>query len=71
MSATILKRSFILDKAGKKSELADPNPDFTPEEVLKYYSVMHPELTNSSVFGPEVKENKLEFSFKTSVGTKG
>ena len=71
MSAVILERKFKLDKAGKTIDLADPNPNFTPDEVLKYYSNAYPELTNSGVSGPEVKSNHLEFTFKTSIGTKG
>lgn len=70
----LLKREFIMDKSGSKgTSLPDPNPDFSPEEVLKHYIPVHPKLSNANVSGPEIDEarNKLVYSFNTSVGSKG
>lgn len=66
-----LKRVFKFSSGKKDIELADPNPEFSPEEVLKHYMNAYPELTNSNVMGPEVGSGKLVFTFKSSVGTKG
>lgn len=72
LQVTNLKRSFTLNKDGKKEiELTDPNGDMTPEEVMKFYSGTYPELTNATVAGPKVEGNKATYSFKTTVGTKG
>lgn len=62
-----LKRKFVLDE----QTLADPNPDFSTDEVLGFYSVKHPELTTATVTGPEVKGDEAIYTFKTTVGTKG
>ena len=51
--------------------LQDPGEEMSKEDVLDFYSVQYPELTNSHVTGPTVIEDKLQFVFSTSVGTKG
>jgi PRTRC genetic system protein C len=66
-----LKRKFTIKKGGKDVDLADPNPEMTPQDVIKFYSSEYPELTNSTVEGPKVEGGKAVYSFKTSVGTKG
>ena len=66
-----LKRKFTIKKGGKDIELADPNPDMSPQEVIKFYSSEYPELTNASVSGPKVESGKAMYNFNTSVGTKG
>jgi PRTRC genetic system protein C len=52
-------------------ELADIDPVKSADQVLDFYSGQYPELTNASVTGPEVVNDKLEYKFSTSVGTKG
>ncbi len=62
-----LKRVFKI----KDNELSDPNIDFTPDEVMNFYSNTYPELTTSTVHGPEIKGDTAIYEFKTTVGTKG
>lgn len=52
-------------------ELTDPNPKMQPIEVLKYYSNLYPELTNSGVSGPRFENDQAVYEFKISIGTKG
>lgn len=52
-------------------ELEDPSNTMSKEEVLDFYSAQYPELTNSSVSGPSIVNDKAVFEFSTSVGTKG
>jgi PRTRC genetic system protein C len=52
-------------------ELVDPGVEMTKEEVLDFYSNQYPELTNASVTGPKIENDKQAFIFSTSVGTKG
>jgi PRTRC genetic system protein C len=66
-----LKRKFTLKKGNKDIDLADPNPEMTPQEVIKFYSSEYPELTNASVSGPKVEGTKAVYSFNATVGTKG
>lgn len=67
LSVQGLTRVFKHDK----NTLDDPNPDFTIDEVMGFYSVRYPELTTASVSGPEVDGDKAIYEFKTVVGTKG
>lgn len=53
------------------SGLFNINPAEAPEIVMSYYSNMYPELTTASVHGPEIKEDKAVYEFKTTIGTKG
>lgn len=71
LEVTSLKREFKFDKDGTKVTLPDPNPDFTVEEVLRYYSVQYPELTTAAVVGPKVDKDKAVYEIQESVGTKG
>jgi len=60
-----------MKKNGKDINLDDPNPEFTADEVLEFYSNVHPELTTYTVAGPELKNDEQHYTFKTTVGTKG
>ena len=44
---------------------------FSPTEVRDVYSATYPELASAEVTGPEQKGDKLVFTFKRAVGTKG
>lgn len=67
LSINNLKRVFKL----KGKTLPDPNPTFTPDEVMAFYSNQHPELVTSNVFGPTIEGDAAVYEFKTTVGTKG
>lgn len=67
-----IERVFVLE--GFKSapqKLADPNPDYEPTEVMKYYSGLYPELITAHVKGPDISEKALTYTISRSVGTKG
>ena len=67
MEALELKRVF---KHGDII-LEDPNSSISKDDVLDFYSNQYPELTNAHVTGPTVIDDKLQYEFSTSVGTKG
>ena len=71
MKTTTLQRVFTFKKDGNEVKLDDPNPNFTPDEVMTFYANSYPELTNSTVGDVEVKGDKAHYAFKTTVGTKG
>lgn len=58
-------------KIGTTVRLSDPNPDFSTNEVLQFYSGQYPELTTATLDGPKTDGNKAVYSVKTTVGTKG
>lgn len=66
-----LPRKFILSRNNKEIELADPNENFSPDEVMAFYSNNYPELATSTIEGPKYSDDGLEYRFKTTVGTKG
>jgi PRTRC genetic system protein C len=55
----------------KDKTLKDPDETLSTNEILDFYSNQYPELNNAKVSGPVVKDDKLEYEFSTSVGTKG
>ncbi len=67
LTVTAVERIFKYDN----KVLSDPNPDLTPEEVLAFYANSYPELTTSNVHGEFTDEGIMEYSFKTTIGTKG
>lgn len=71
LEVTNLKREFKFKKDGTPVTLPDPNPEFTVEEVLQFYSGQYPELTTATLEGPKVEGKSAVYSVKTTVGTKG
>ena len=71
LDVTKLTRIFKFKKDGKQVELKDPNREFTPEEVLSFYSGQHSELTTATIDGPKIEGDNAVYEFKTTVGTKG
>lgn len=67
-----IKRVFRITKKGSPTiTLEDPNPNFTPEEVLNFYSGTYPELTTSNVAPMKMENDEAVFEFVTTVGNKG
>jgi len=66
-----LTREFKFKKDGTPVTLPDPNPEFSVEEVMQFYSGQYPELTTATLDGPKVEGKTAVYSVKTTVGTKG
>ncbi len=66
-----LKRVFKFDKNGTVVTLPDPNPDFTVDEVLRFYSPQYPELTTAFIEGPKTDGDTAVYTVNETVGTKG
>lgn len=64
-------RKFVLKKNGQSIPLNDPDPRFSPESVMSFYSTMYPELTVSTLYGPLITGEGIEYEFRTTVGVKG
>lgn len=52
-------------------KLVDPLPTSDPDKIKSFYSALYPEITSAVVEGPEYRGNKMVYTFKRSVGTKG
>jgi PRTRC genetic system protein C len=71
LEVTNLTRSFQFKKDGTLVTLPDPNPEFTFQEVMQFYSSQYPELTTATFDGPKINGSNAVYSVKTTVGTKG
>ncbi len=66
-----LQRIFKMKKNSTEMELADPDSNMSPSEVMDFYSMTYPELTTATVHGPEWENDRTVYRFKTTIGTKG
>ena len=71
LSVTTLDRVFKFQNGNEEMVLADPNPEMTPDEVMEFYSANYTELTTATVHGPKIKDDRIIYHFKTTIGTKG
>jgi PRTRC genetic system protein C len=62
-----LQRSFAYNGIA----LPDPGSELSPEQVRDVYSATYPEITTASIEGPEQKGDRLLYTFRRAVGTKG
>lgn len=67
MDISKLTREFVFGDI----RLPDPNPKYTVERVLSFYTEDYPELVNATVSEPNVSDETLTYEFKVKVGTKG
>lgn len=66
-----LTRVFYLSKGNTELELGDPDESMSLNEVMDFYSMTYPELTTATVHGPEIKNDRAVYQFKTTIGVKG
>ena len=71
LDVNTMKRVFSFQKNGKTIELSDIESNMPPDEVLAFYANTYPELTTATVQGPEIKNDEVVYTFKTTIGTKG
>lgn len=67
LEVTGIERVFMY----KDTILSDPDNNLSPEEVLTFYSNTYPELTTSNVHGELNERGIMEYTFRTTIGTKG
>ena len=65
-----LKRKFIVKKNGNPIEIDDPNPNFTLAEVQKFLAITYPEIINTMIDGPEIKNEVQLYTFDTAKAIK-
>ncbi len=69
--ATQLPRIFTLIDKGQEIKLADPNPRWSPQAVLNFYSANYPILTTAKISAPVIKDDAVQYRFEAVIGTKG
>ncbi len=67
-----MQRKFLVTIGKEEKDLPDIGDDKTPEEVIKFYSDLYPELTNMTIEGPTIgKDGIAVYKTKAAMGTKG
>jgi PRTRC genetic system protein C len=69
LNITTAVRVFVIEETGV--EIPDPDPKLSLENVMALYSGMYPELTTATIHGPEYRDDKVVYRFKSVIGTKG
>lgn len=69
--ATQLERVFILTDKGQEIKLTDPEPKWSIQAVLNFYSNTYPILTTAKVSAPVIKDDTVQYRFESTIGTKG
>lgn len=69
--ATQLDRVFILTDKGQEIKLTDPEPKWSVQAVLNFYSNTYPMLTTAKISAPLIKEDTVQYRFESAIGTKG
>ena len=69
--ATQLDRVFILTDKGQEIKLTDPEPKWSVQAVLNFYSNTYPILTTAKISAPLIKEDTVQYRFESAIGTKG
>lgn len=68
---TIIVQKLLRSFAYNGIALPDPGSELSPEQVRDVYSATYPEITTASIEGPEQKGERLVYTFRRAVGTKG
>lgn len=69
--ATKLDREFILQQNGQDIILTDPEPKWSVDAVLNFYSNTYPVLTTAKIAAPRINDDKMQYRFESVMGTKG
>ncbi|PIF45359.1 PRTRC genetic system protein C [Chryseobacterium sp. 52] len=69
--ATALERIFIVNDNGQEITLTDPEPNWSAETVLNFFSGKYPILTTATISKPKIKDDRVEIRFESVMGTKG
>jgi PRTRC genetic system protein C len=69
--ATQLERVFVFKDKDKEQTLSDPEPKWSVQAVLNFYSNTYPILTTAKVSAPVIKNDTIQYRFESVIGTKG
>lgn len=71
MLIATLTRVFILKEKDREITLNDPEPKWSVQAVLNFYSNNYPVLTTAKISQPKIKDDTIQYYFETVIGTKG
>ncbi|MEN9907987.1 MAG: hypothetical protein RLZZ540_1136 [Bacteroidota bacterium] len=69
--ATQLERVFFFSDKGQEIKLTDPEPKWSVQAVLNFYSNTYPILTTAKISAAVIKDDTVQYRFESAIGTKG
>ncbi len=69
--ATQLERVFIFKDKEREITLTDPEPKWSTQAVLNFYSNTYPILTTAKISAPIIRDDTIQYRFESVIGTKG
>jgi len=66
-----LDRVFLLKENGTDIRLTDPEPSWSVEAVMNFYSNTYPILTTAKISAPRIEDDTVQYRFESVMGTKG
>ncbi|MFA9193410.1 PRTRC system protein C [Flavobacterium sp. FBOR7N2.3] len=69
--ATQLERVFLFNDKGQEIKLTDPEPKWSVQAVLNFYSNTYPILTTAKISTHVIKDDMVQYRFESAIGTKG
>ncbi len=69
--ATQLERVFLLSENGQEIRLSDPEPKWSVQAVLNFYSNTYPILTTAKISAPVIRDDMVQYRFESVMGVKG
>lgn len=69
--ATTLPRVFVIKEKEQEIRLDDPEPKWSVQAVLNFYSNNYPVLTTAKISRPKIMDDTVLYRFETVIGTKG
>ena len=69
--ATALERIFLFEDKGQQIKLTDPEPKWSVQAVMNFYSNNYPILTTAKISAPQIKDDTIQYRFESVMGTKG
>jgi PRTRC genetic system protein C len=66
-----LERVFLMEDKQQTITLSDPESTFSPEAVLNFYANTYPILTTATIKGPQIADDTIQYTFVSTMGTKG
>lgn len=66
-----IERRFVMKKDGKDIILKEVDPTWSVDEIMTFYSHVHPELVNATYNEKGIEDDVIIYEFTTTIGTKG
>jgi len=66
-----LDRVFLLKENGTDIRLTDPEPSWSAEAVMNFYTNTYPILTTAKISAPRIEDDTVQYRFESVMGTKG